>query len=68
MAGEERKQAEIDYPQAAGEEGRHWIRGKPFGHDPRESARFLIDFGYVLQLLDLHAGTSLVELGAARAG
>ena len=32
-------------------------------HNPRESARFLIDFGYVLQLLDLHAGTSLVELG-----
>jgi hypothetical protein len=63
VAGEERKQAEIDYPRAAGEEGRRWIRGKPFGHDPRESARFLIDFGYVLQLLDLHAGTSLVELG-----
>ena len=28
-----------------------------------ETARFLIDFGYVLQLLDLHAGASLVELG-----
>ena len=46
-----------------GDEGRDWIRSKPFGHNPRESARFLIDFGYVLQLLDLHAGTSLVELG-----
>src|SRR4051812_38067866 len=53
----------MDYPIAVGEEGRDWIRGKPFGNDPRESARFLIDFGYVLQLLDLHAGTSLVELG-----
>ena len=63
VAGEERKQAEIEYPHAVGEEGRRWIRGKPFGHDPRESARLLIDFGYVLQLLDLHAGTSLVELG-----
>ena len=63
VAGDERKQAEIDYPIAVGEEGRDWIRGKPFGNDPRESARFLIDFGYVLQLLDLHAGTSLVELG-----
>ena len=63
MAGDERKQAEIDYPQAVGEHGRDWIRGKPFGNDPRESARFLIDFGYILQLLDLHAGTSLVELG-----
>jgi 2-polyprenyl-3-methyl-5-hydroxy-6-metoxy-1,4-benzoquinol methylase len=63
VAGDERKQAEIDYPQAVGEEGRDWIRGKPFGNNPRESARFLIDFGYVLQLLDLHSGTSLVELG-----
>jgi 2-polyprenyl-3-methyl-5-hydroxy-6-metoxy-1,4-benzoquinol methylase len=58
-----RKQAEIDYPRAAGEEGRAWIRSKPFGHDPRETARLLIDFGYVLQLLDLHAGTTLCELG-----
>jgi 2-polyprenyl-3-methyl-5-hydroxy-6-metoxy-1,4-benzoquinol methylase len=57
------KQAEIDYPRAAGEEGRAWIRSKPFGHDPRETARLLIDFGYVLQLLDLHAGTTLCELG-----
>jgi len=58
-----RKQAEIDYPTRVDDEGRDWIRSKPFGHNPRESARFLIDFGYVLQLLDLHAGTSLVELG-----
>jgi len=63
VSGEERKQAEIDYPHAVGETGRDWIRAKPFGHDPRESARFLIDFGYVMQLLELHAGTSLVELG-----
>ena len=64
MTGEgARKQAEIDYPRAAGEEGRAWIRSKPFGHDPRETARLLIDFGYVLQLLDLHAGTTLCELG-----
>jgi 2-polyprenyl-3-methyl-5-hydroxy-6-metoxy-1,4-benzoquinol methylase len=63
VSGEERKQAEIDYPRAVGEAGRDWIRGKPFGHSPRESGRFLIDFGYVMQLLELHAGTSLVELG-----
>ena len=64
MTGEDgRKQAEIDYPRAAGEQGRAWIRSKPFGHDPRETARLLIDFGYVLQLLDLHAGTTLCELG-----
>jgi 2-polyprenyl-3-methyl-5-hydroxy-6-metoxy-1,4-benzoquinol methylase len=58
-----RKQAEIDYPRAAGEEGRAWIRSKPFRNDPRETARLLIDFGYVLQLLDLHAGSTLCELG-----
>jgi 2-polyprenyl-3-methyl-5-hydroxy-6-metoxy-1,4-benzoquinol methylase len=62
-ADDTRKQAEIDYPLAAGEDGRAWIRSKPFGHNPRESARLLIDFGYALQLLDLHSGLSLVELG-----
>jgi SAM-dependent methyltransferase len=57
------KQAEIDYPHAIGEEGRVWLRNKPFHHDPRMTARLLIDFGHVLQILDLHAGMSLVELG-----
>jgi 2-polyprenyl-3-methyl-5-hydroxy-6-metoxy-1,4-benzoquinol methylase len=62
-ADQRRKQAEIDYPHAVGEEGRAWLRSKPFHHDPRMTARLLIDFGYVLQLLDLHAGASLCELG-----
>ncbi len=61
MAG--RKQAEIEYPKSVGDAGREWLRTKPFRHDPRETARLLIDFGYVLQLLDLHAGTRLCELG-----
>jgi SAM-dependent methyltransferase len=59
----ERKQAEIDYPRAVGEEGRNWLRAKPFGNDPRESARHLIDFGFVIQLLELDGTGSLVELG-----
>jgi SAM-dependent methyltransferase len=63
MEEHRRKQAEIDYPSAVGEVGREWIRIKPFRADPRTTARFLIDFGYVLQLLELHAGSSLVELG-----
>jgi SAM-dependent methyltransferase len=63
VAPDERKQAEIDYPAAVGEGGRAWIRSKPFGNSPRETARLLIDFGYVVQLLDLKAGSSLVELG-----
>jgi SAM-dependent methyltransferase len=63
VSAEERKRAEIDYPAAVGEEGRRWLRTKPFQHEPRMTARLLIDFGYVLQLLDLHAGTTLCELG-----
>ena len=57
------KQAEIDYPAAIGDEGRAWLKNKPFRHDPWMTARLLIDFGHVLQILDLHAGMSLVELG-----
>jgi 2-polyprenyl-3-methyl-5-hydroxy-6-metoxy-1,4-benzoquinol methylase len=57
------KQAEADYPAAIGEEGRTWLRNKPFWHEPRMTARLLIDFGYVLQILDLQPGMSLCELG-----
>ena len=57
------KAAEIEYPSKLSEEGQRWLRTKPFRHLPRETARHVIDFGYVLQLLDLHAGMSLCELG-----
>jgi 2-polyprenyl-3-methyl-5-hydroxy-6-metoxy-1,4-benzoquinol methylase len=60
---EERKQAEVDYPIAIGQEGQRWLQTKPFANEPRETARLLIDFGYVVQLLDLRPGMSLVELG-----
>ena len=61
---EDRKQAEVDYPAAIGEEGRRWLRTKPFGNNsPRETARLVIDFGYVVQLLDLQPGMRFVELG-----
>jgi SAM-dependent methyltransferase len=60
---ETRKQAEIGYPRRVGEAGRRWLETKPFVNDPRETARHLIDFGYILQLLELHAGTRLCELG-----
>ncbi|HET7857405.1 MAG TPA: class I SAM-dependent methyltransferase [Gaiellaceae bacterium] len=63
MLDEERKQAEIGYPAAIGEAGRRWLETKPFGNEPRETARLLIDFGYAVQLLDLRPGMSLVELG-----
>ena len=61
---DERKQAEVEYPVAIGEEGRRWLRTKPFGSSsPRETGRLVIDFGYVVQLLDLQPGMRLVELG-----
>ncbi len=63
MLDEGRKQAEVDYPVAIGEEGRRWLRTKPFGNSPRETARLIIDFGYVVQLLDLQPGMRLCELG-----
>ena len=58
-----RKEAEREYPLRVGAEGRRWLETKPFVHDPRQTARHLIDFGYVLELLDLHAGAKLCELG-----
>jgi SAM-dependent methyltransferase len=60
---EAKKDAERRYPDALGDAGRQWLRTKPFVHAPRETARHLIDFGYILQLLELEAGTSLCELG-----
>jgi 2-polyprenyl-3-methyl-5-hydroxy-6-metoxy-1,4-benzoquinol methylase len=59
----ERKQAEIDYPSAIGEEGRRWLRKKPFAGTPEETARLLIDFAHVVQLLELRPGMTLCELG-----
>jgi len=60
---ESRKKAEIDYPSLIGESGRDWLRTKPFRNAPRVTARHVIDFGYVLQLLDLRPGMTLCELG-----
>ena len=60
---DERKQAEQDYPERIGKAGRDWLRTKPFANEPRETARHLIDAGYVIELLDLRPGTRFVELG-----
>lgn len=60
---EARKQAEREYPATIDEAGRDWLRTKPFVNSPRETARHLIDFAYVLLLLELSKGMSLVELG-----
>jgi 2-polyprenyl-3-methyl-5-hydroxy-6-metoxy-1,4-benzoquinol methylase len=60
---DERKQAEVDYPERVGAAGREWLRTKPFANEPRETARHLIDAGYVIELLDLRPGMRFVELG-----
>jgi 2-polyprenyl-3-methyl-5-hydroxy-6-metoxy-1,4-benzoquinol methylase len=60
---DERKQAEREYPERVGEQGRAWLRTKPFANEPRETARHLIDAGYVIELLDLRPGMRFVELG-----
>jgi len=63
VSAPDHKHAEVDYPHAIGDEGREWLRTKPFRHEPAMTARLLIDFAHVLQILDLQAGMSLVELG-----
>jgi tRNA (cmo5U34)-methyltransferase len=60
---ESRKQAEREYPERIGDEGRAWLRTKPFANEPRETARHLIDAGYVIELLELRPGMRFVELG-----
>ncbi len=60
---EDRKRAESDYPRRIDEAGREWLRRKPFRNAPAETARHLIDFGYVVHLLDLRPELALVELG-----
>jgi 2-polyprenyl-3-methyl-5-hydroxy-6-metoxy-1,4-benzoquinol methylase len=64
VAQHERKRAEEEYPLRAEQEGGlQWLREKPFGNTAQETSRLLIDFGYVVRLLELEAGMSLCELG-----
>jgi SAM-dependent methyltransferase len=57
------RRAEVEYPDHVSDSGRCWLRTKPFGNAPRETARHLIDFGYLVQLLEVHAGMRVCELG-----
>ena len=65
---DERKRGEIEYPERIGEAGREWLRTKPFANEPRETARHLIDAGYVIELLDLRPGCASSSSAAAPAG
>ena len=60
---EDRKEAERAYPRRIDEGSREWLRTKPFGSDPAETARLLGDFALVVALLELRRGMSLCELG-----
>jgi 2-polyprenyl-3-methyl-5-hydroxy-6-metoxy-1,4-benzoquinol methylase len=62
MPEDPRKQAEIDYPERVGEEGRAWLRTKPFVNSPREVSRHLVDLGYVVQLLEPVPGMRILHL------
>jgi 2-polyprenyl-3-methyl-5-hydroxy-6-metoxy-1,4-benzoquinol methylase len=57
-----RKQAEIEYPDRVGEEGQAWLRSKPFINSPREVSRHVLDFGYVVQLLEPVPGMRVLHL------
>jgi SAM-dependent methyltransferase len=59
---DERKRAEIEYPERVGDAGRAWLRTKPFRNDARETGRHLADFAYVVQLLEPAPGMRIVEL------
>ena len=48
-----RKDAERAYPAQLDDSGRAWLRTKPFGGPTRETARHLIDAGYVIQLFGI---------------
>ena len=64
----DRKEAERAYPALIDESGREWLRTKPFGNSPRETGRLLIDFGYVVQLLELEPECRYPSSAAGPAG
>jgi 2-polyprenyl-3-methyl-5-hydroxy-6-metoxy-1,4-benzoquinol methylase len=62
-AVDERKLAEVEYPERLDEAGRRWLESKPFGGPAEWTARHLLDVSSVVSLLDLHDGVRLCHLG-----
>ncbi len=60
---DERKLAEVEYPEHLDEEGRTWLRTKPFLGPPEAAARHLLDVSSVVSLLEIAEGRSLCHLG-----
>ena len=52
---------EILYPERL--DSVEWLRAKPFGGPARVTAGHLRDFGNILELLDLPAGSRILDLG-----
>jgi len=74
---DDRKLAEVEYPERLDEEGRSWLRTKPFLGPSEWAARHLLDVSAVVSLLGIEPGKTLCHLGcgtgwltlfAARAG
>jgi SAM-dependent methyltransferase len=60
---EDHKRAEAEYPSRVNAEHRRWLETKPFQGEPRHTVRHLIDVGYIVDLLELNAGSRFLELG-----
>lgn len=59
-----RKQREIDYPSKLDPTGIQWLKNKPFEYPPStHTAKHLIDFGYILRLLEVPKNAQILDLG-----
>jgi 2-polyprenyl-3-methyl-5-hydroxy-6-metoxy-1,4-benzoquinol methylase len=57
------KDPERGYPESIDDAGRLWLQKKPFGHEPAETSRLLLDATLIIALLELRPGMTLCELG-----
>jgi 2-polyprenyl-3-methyl-5-hydroxy-6-metoxy-1,4-benzoquinol methylase len=60
---DDRKRAEIEYPERQDDDGRDWLETKPYRREPASTARHLLDLAAVITLLDIRPGTRVLELG-----
>jgi len=59
-----RKQGEIDYPLKLNADEVDWLYNKPFRYPPtNETIKHLIDFGYILRLLEIPREAKVLDLG-----
>lgn len=61
------KKFEVEYPHKLDDDGRAWLLSKPFGRPPefaQSPALHLIDFGHILQLLELPRSARVLDVAA----